>query len=216
MKNNEQHVLWKIQEYTQKLLSTLRASLVVALLMPTWWTIKSENSDIFQSKEQLQRYESISTTKEETDVIKSYEGVFKDGIRKALKSVNTISQIPTGGKHIEYYRDEGQLKGKKIKPENLQTLKLPEKFDFSPRNITKPVVSMTFHLGNRKFTISPVVGKIKDFYLTPESLVIETNFLVDITYNKEEKLPDLMLRLWKTPVGKGEKKWFKWSIVTEI
>jgi hypothetical protein len=38
--------------------------------------------------------------------------------------------------------------------------------------------------------------------MTAEELVIETNLFFDITYDKEEKLPDLLFRLWRSPVGK--------------
>lgn len=84
----------------------------------------------------------------------------------------------------------------------MQVLKFPEKFDISPRDIIKPVVSMTLHLGNRKFEITPDVGKIKDIYLTPDKLVIQSTLLFDISYDKQMKLPDLMFRLWMTPLGK--------------
>lgn len=61
---------------------------------------------------------------------------------------------------------------------------------------------MIFHLGNRSFSITPDIGKIKKIYLTSGELVIETTLFFDITYDKQIKLPNLMLKLWMTPVGK--------------
>ena len=90
--------------------------------------------------------------------------------------------------------------------ESIQILDFPEKIDISPKNITKPISSMFFQLGNRRFEIILDLGKIKSIYLTSGKLVIETTLLFDVSYDKQAKLPDLMFKLWKTPVGKGEKK----------
>ncbi len=138
----------------------------------------------------------------------SIEAVFKDGIRRALKGLNSISQIPTGGKPIEYYRSEGSVKGKKLRPEAVQALNLPEKFDISPRHITKPVKSMVLSLGNRRFDVDPLIGNIQSISLDAHGLFIGTT-LKNITYDKQEKLPDLMFRLWMTPKGKGVKSGFR-------
>jgi hypothetical protein len=145
----------------------------------------------------------------------SYESIFKDGIREALKWLNNINQIPLWGKHINYYRDEGNNKAQKLREESVKTLNLPDRFDISPRHITTPVPSMIFHLGNRKFSISPLIGKINDIVMTPDWLVIETT-LLDIMYNKQDKLPNLMFRLRMTPVGKWEKPWFRGTTVVEL
>ncbi|MEI6118387.1 MAG: hypothetical protein WCP92_04005 [bacterium] len=46
------------------------------------------------------------TPKETKEKIVSYDAIFKDGMRRAIKDLNSLSQIPTGGKHIDYYWDE--------------------------------------------------------------------------------------------------------------
>lgn len=75
---------------------------------------------------------------------------------------------------------------------------------------------MVLHLGNRKFSITPDIGKIKNIYLTTEELVIETTLFFDISYDKQVKLPNMLLKLWMTPVGKWEKSGFLWTTVIEI
>jgi hypothetical protein len=41
-------------------------------------------------------------------------------------------------------------------------------------------------------------------------------FSFTIEYDKDEKLPLLLLKLWDTPRGAWVKTWFPWSVVTEI
>jgi|GEM_PF-1735362 len=87
----------------------------------------------------------------------------------------------------------------------MKKLNLPDKFDISPRYIDpeNPVSSMVLHLGNRKFEITPDIGNIQNVTLTEKELIITTTILgFTITYDKEKKLPDLLSRLRKTPVGK--------------
>lgn len=197
------------------ILPIIRAYLIAILLITPSMQLKSEGA-LKQQQEAIWVYQDDDTSEEAVESMTSYEVIFKDGIRKALTGVNKISQIPAWGKHIDYYRDEWGLKWKKIRPESVQVLKFPDRFDISPRDITKPVASMVFHLWNRKFSISPDLGKIKDIYLTQEKLVVETTLFFDITYDKQAKLPDLMYKLWMTPIGKWEKSWFKWTTVIEI
>ena len=186
--------------------------LAALLLLPSTQT-KSE--DIPTTYQPDLNELSIQPSNENIESIVSYESIFKDGIRRALKWITTLNQIPLWGKYIEYYRDQGNNKNKQLKEESINTLNLPDKFDISPRHITTPVPSMIFSLGNRKFSISPLIGKINAIVMTPEWLVIETT-LLDILYNKQDKLPDLMFRLRMTPVGKWEKPWFRWTTVVEL
>ena len=85
---------------------------------------------------------------------------------------------------------------------------MPEKFDISPRKIgNNPVSCMYFTLGNRIFSITPDIGKIKSIALNTKALVIEISVLFGVVnekilYDKQEKLPDLMFRLRLTPKGK--------------
>lgn len=126
------------------------------------------------------------------------ERICKDGIRKALQTVNSIDQIPKWGKEIIYYRQEGKLKGQKLSKDSMKALHLPETFDISPRVIKDPVVSMVFHLWGRKFDIEPDVGQIKSIKLTTTALELQVGKRgVDITkvYDKQTKLPDFFWRM---------------------
>lgn len=216
IENHEHISSWEQQEKKNNTVFSIPTYLLAALLFVPSIEIKSEEWNMLKQQDTIDIYKEMPQFKEGIEQIVSYEGIFKDGIRKALSGINDISQIPVWGKHIDYFWGEWTLKGKKVRTESLQVMKLPEKFDISPRNITKPVSSMMFYLGNRKFSITPILWKIKNIYLTTEALVIETSILIDITYNKENKLPDLMFRLWMTPPGKWEKKWFKWTTVVEL
>jgi len=199
-------------EHQNNILTNIRTYIAALLLMtPTLQVQSEDNLDIQTQGELTWVYREHHNSEEHTETIASYETIFKNGIKNALHGINSINQIPLWGKHIEYYRNEWWPK---LSPESVQKLGLPTTFDIMPRNVTQPTSSMYFHLGNRKFKISLKHGKIANIYMTPEDLVIETSFFVDITYNKETKLPDLMFRLFKTPIGKWEKPWFRWTVVT--
>jgi hypothetical protein len=213
--NREYVISWEKQEKKSIVLPKLHTYILAVLLMTPSLQIKSEDWGISQQQNTIESYQDKELSTESLETMVSYEDIFKDGIRRALHGVNDIHQIPVWGKHIDYYRDGWTTKWKKIKKESIQNLRLPETFDISPRDITKPISSMVFHLGNRKFDISPIIGKINAIYLTPESLVIETT-LLDIIYKKQDKLPDLMFRLRMTPTSKWEKKWFKGTTVVEL
>ncbi len=189
--------------------------LQILLLTPSFPT--QGGGEQISSKQASWRYDEKKSPAERLEVQVSRDAIFRDWIQKVLNWLNDINQIPIGGKHIDYYRDAGDLKWKKITSESVRALNLPQKFDVSPRNIRHPVPSMVFHLGDRKFEITPTVWKIKNISLTSEALIITTNILnLDIVYNKENKLPTLISRLWSTHAGKWEKKWFKWTTVIEI
>ncbi len=158
---------------------------------------------------------NITAKKDQIAEYMNFEIIFKTGIRNALRGLNDINQIPQWGKYIDYYWDDGKLKGQKLKPEYIKLMWLPDRFDIMPRSIDEPIKCMTFCLGNRRFTIEPIAGKIQKVVLNTTALVIITT-LIDLEYDKEEKLPDLFFRLWNTSVWKWIKPWFKWSIVTEI
>ena len=188
------------------------------MLVPT---VNGSGEDTFSTDTKNIGAKNISnyqnhTPKETKEKVISYEVIFKDGMRRTIKDINSLSQIPSWGKHIEYYRDEGYLKGKKLTPESIKTLNLPQIIDINPKVITGSVSSMTFTLGNRIFDISPDLCNIKKISLTKDELVIETTLLIDITYTKDKKLPDLMFKLWRTPKGKWEKTWFRATTVTEL
>ena len=174
------------------------SSYIAALLMlvPSV-SVQSEDMSTQQRNTSTDRYEERYDARETVEIM-AHEVLFKNGVRKTLKGLNSISQIPVGGQPIQYYRDTG----KPISAESVKAMNLPDKFDISPRVVNDPVSSMVFTIGNRKFDISPDLCNIKDIYLTSDALVIETTLLFDISYDKEEKLPDLMYRLWNTPNGK--------------
>ena len=192
-------------------------SYIAALLMLTP-SLQAKSSDPITTEQEkyIWIYQKNDPMEKNKESMSSYEMMFKDGIQKTINTIGAINQIPIWWKHITYYRDEWALKWEKLIPESIRILKLPEKFDISPRTITKPVASILFHLGERKFSIKPDIGKIKDIYLTPKELIIETTLLFNISYDKQIRLPDLMYKLWMTPIGKWEKIWFRWTTVVEI
>lgn len=205
-----------IQEKKNTIVSVLRASVMAALLMTPSLQMQSKSAS-FISQEQIGWLQQKKDTQSENaEFMVSYEAILKDGVKKALTGLNSVSQIPEGGKTIDYYRDDWILKWKKLTPESVKKLNLPDKFDISPRSVTSPVPSMVFHLKDRKFDISPDRCNIKNFYLTSEALVIETTLYFDITYDKDKKLPELFYKLWMLPAGKWEKEWFRGTTVTEI
>jgi hypothetical protein len=57
----------------------------------------------------------------------------------------------------------------------LKSLKLPETFDILPRKINEPISSMTICLGDRRFEITPWIGKIKNIKITDTDLIIKTS-----------------------------------------
>ena len=198
------------------ILPNIRTYIAAILLFVPSLQLKSEGSQKTQQEVFSLVGQEIDGAETKIEYINSCERMFKDGIRKTLKNLNNINQIPVGGKYIDYYREEGNLTWTKLMRESIQILDFPEKIDISPKNITKPISSMFFQLGNRRFEIILDLGKIKSIYLTSGKLVIETTLLFDVSYDKQAKLPDLMFKLWKTPVGKGEKKWFRGTTVIEI
>ncbi len=204
------------QEKKHTLLSTIRTYIAALLLMTPSMNVQSEDISKLWQEKFVSSYHENNSSEKKVESMVSYKVIFKDGVRKTLKWLNSISKIPVWGKPIVYYRDEGNIKWKPIRAESVKAMNLPEKFDISPRSVTTPVSSMVLHLWNRKFDINPDLCNIKNLYLTSEALVIETTLLFDIIYDKQEKLPDLLYRLWTTPKGKGEKKWFRGTTVTEI
>lgn len=212
--NNKEYCFGEGQQKTKKILPNIRAYILTALLLVPSLEIQADNI-LSQKESQSSKYIKQSS-KEKIVPYFTYEAIFKEGIKEALKGINNISQIPVWGKYIDYYRDEWTLKWVKMTKESLDVLNLPESFDINPRIITKPVSSIFFCLWERKFSITPLVGKIKNMYINTEELIIETNIFIDISYDKEIKLGDLMFKLWMTPVGKWEKKWFVWTTVIEL
>ena len=214
VRNSEHNNSWEKQEKKNNISTHIPTYLLAALLLVPVTQTKSEDGAIIQQQNLTEVYEHQPSI-ENPESMMSYESIFKDGIKEALKWLNHIHQIPVWGKHINYYRDQGNSKNKQLKEESINTLNLPDRFDISPRHITTPVPSMIFSLGNRKFSISPLIGKINAIVMTPDWLVIETT-LLDMIYNKQDKLPNLMFRLRMTPVGKWEKPWFRWTTVVEL
>jgi hypothetical protein len=203
-------------EKKNRILPMMRTYLLAALLLVP--SLPTQSEDIIDRQQGISVWigDEKDPTKESVEVGVSYEVILKNGIKKALNWMDTLSDIPTGGKRLEYYRNEWSLKGKKLSPESIKKLNLPEVIDINPRTINAPISSMTFTIGNRKFDIAPDICDIKKISLTKEALVIETTLLFVLTYNKSKRLPDLMYRLWMCPKWKWEKEWFRATTVTEI
>ncbi len=155
---------------------------------------------------------------EHRESINSYEATFKEGMRRTLKTVNSLADVPVGGKKIDYYRLEWSQKWKKINPEMIKKLGFPEIFDITPKKITKPTNSIEIRVGDRYFTVCPSRGTFTALTMTQNALQLNISavFSFTIEYDKDEKLPLLLLKLWDTPRGAWVKTWFPWSVVTEI
>ncbi len=184
--------------------------------------VQSEDVSKLWQERYRSSYEGRYTIKENKETMVSYESIFKDGIRKALNWLNSIDQIPVWGKKITYYRNSDNGNSVPLSKENIKILWLPETFDISPRVVgTTSISCMYVILGNRKFSISPDIGEISNISLTSTWLIIEIKAFFwtiqeNIVYDKQQKLPDLMWRLWISPRGKGEKKGFKATKVKEL
>ena len=185
------------------------------LLIPTVY-VQSEDAALkIQQRELIWVSLEEDTSGENVETMSSREVIFKDGITKMLRGIHDINQLPIWGIFIEYYRDKGPHKWEIIEKNILQQLQLPEKLDITPRNITTPVKSIVFHLGNRIFDISLNGGKIKNISFSSKGLKIKTTLLFSVSYD-QVALPNLMYRLWITSKGAWEKKWFSWTTVKDI
>lgn len=150
--------------------------------------------------------------KETIEEESSYEKIFKDGIKRVAV---WLKGLPKCEQKIDYYRDSWKLAWTKITSESVKWLELPETFDILPRKIDEAISSMTICLGDRRFEITPWVGKIKNIKITDTEMIIETNVWIDIVYDKENKLPELALKLRRTDPKAETKSGFKWSTVRE-
>ncbi|MFA7298785.1 MAG: hypothetical protein WC010_04030 [Candidatus Absconditabacterales bacterium] len=218
---NKDQILADNHKKKDTILPTIRTYLAAVLLVGPSFQIQSEDIKNNQKDIPVGIYEDRNESTESTENMARYEAIFKDGIRKAINPIQTLNQIPLGGKNIEYDRDEGNIKEKKIASETVKKLNLPEKFDINPKVVKKPISSIIFTLGDRKFKVTPIVGKIENIYLNTDALVIEGSalfdiFREDIIYDRNNKLPDLMFRLWMTSPGKGKKTGFKGVTIEEF
>lgn len=156
--------------------------------------------------------DNIQWWKESVEQYSSYERVFKDGIKRVAL---WLKELPTCTQKIDYYRDTWKLAWTKIKSDMLKSLKLPETFDILPRKINEPISSMTICLGDRRFEITPWIGKIKNIKITDTDLIIKTSIWIDIVYDKKERLPELALKLRLTDPKVEKKDGFNGSTVRE-
>ncbi len=184
---------------------------IFSVLSYQTWSFANNNSNNINLKET-----KIPKNAEYNEEIWSYEKIFKEWIKNAAKGLKSLSQIPNWGQIIDYYRESGALAWRKMTPEVVQSLQLPPTFDILPKKIEKPVSSMILCLWTRKFEITPWVGRIKNIIFTENELIIETTILVDIKYDKQEKLPELALKLRRSDPKEKEKSGFKWSTVREL
>jgi len=131
------------------------------------------------------------------------EAIIKNAVAKSLLWVKSIYYFP---REIKY---DGLTK--------LQAEKkwYPTLLDVNPKKITEPIKSIVITVGNRRFRIDPIAGKISWIEMGPEGFVIITTFK-DVTYDIKEKLPNLVYKIRATPKWKWVKEWFKNVTVTEI
>ena len=163
------------------------------------------------SKQELKELKaSIELHESETELI------CKDGIKRALATINDMKDLPIGGKKVDYYWQDGIHKGKKMTPEQIKSHNLPAYFDIDPRKVKDPVDILQLHIWGRKFTVELDFGKIQDIKFTSNSLDIQTTLFFTKSFDKQKKLPDLLRRLWQTPKGKWEKPGFLGVTVKEV
>lgn len=143
-----------------------------------------------------------------------YEIMFKSGIRMALQSVINIDTISeTEGKSIAYFRISGPKKWEKLTTTEMHTQKLPAMINIFPRSqdIDGSIPDMVFQLWERYFSIQPILGEIEAVEMNHDFLIIKST-VQDKEYDKEERVPDQMYRLWRD----GAKVNFPLSSVKEL
>ena len=91
------------------ILPNIRTYIAAILLFVPSLQLKSEGSQKTQQEVFSLVGQEIDGAETKIEYINSCERMFKDGIRKTLKNLNNINQIPVGGKYIDYYREEGNL-----------------------------------------------------------------------------------------------------------
>ena len=205
----------KNNEQKNSIVPSIRIGIAALLLLMPTVQVQSEDTFMMIQKESIWLFLEEDIFGENIETISSREAIFKDGITKMLCDIHDINQLPIWGIRIEYYRDKGPHKWEIIEKNIVQQLQLPEKIDITPRNITTPVKSIVFHLGNRMFDISLNGGKIKNISFSSKGLKIKTTLLFSVSYD-QVALPNLMYRLWITSKGAWEKKWFSWTTVRDI
>jgi len=88
-------------------------------------------------------------------------------------------------------------------PETIKKLHFPETFDITPKEINQPTTTIEISVGDRYFTVCPDVGKFTGITMTQNALQLNISVIFSFTkeYDKNEKLPSLLLKLWNTPRG---------------
>jgi hypothetical protein len=85
----------------------LQIAMAIALIFTSAFSIESK-TDIYKTLESSQSLspEKNKTEDENRESTSFYEATFKEGIRRTLTTVNSLTDIPVGGKKIDYYRLE--------------------------------------------------------------------------------------------------------------
>lgn len=197
----------------------IKIAIIAALALSlSWNTITHSRDKDLAPSWQVDEQKNNNIVDEERESVNSYEAIFKEGIRKTLNTVNSLDDIPVGGKKIEYYRLEWSQKWEKMDPETIKKLRFPESFDITPKEIIQPTTTIEISVGDRYFTVCPDVGKFTGITMTQNALQLNISAIFSFTkeYDKNEKLPSLLLKLWNTPRGPWVKTWFPGSVITEI
>jgi len=133
------------------------------------------------------------------------EAIIKIAVKKTLLQTQSIYNFP---KEIKY---DGLMKSQ---PDNKE---YPTLLDINPKIIGgTPIRFITITIGNRKFNVSPIAGKITWIKFDNNKGLIMTTTYQEKVYDNNKKLPDLVIKLRTTSRIKWEKEWFFGVKVTEI
>ena len=173
-----------------------QAALIFALLMNPTMQDRENNWLSAQESSKNPKIENMEQPKMINGL--HQEQIIKRSIKESCMSIQSLKELP---KKINYW--------------TLDAKNLPASFDINPKEINQAVSYITVTLWSRSFTFSPSLGKITGLELTDTELILKTTFK-NVKYNRHERLPALLRKLWNTPRGKWEKEWFLRTTVIEL
>jgi hypothetical protein len=86
-------------------LPAIRTYIAALLMMTPNINVQSKNTSTYGQEEYASSYQEKKIDAETAEYLPSHEIIFKNGMKKTLDKVNDLSEIPIGGKIIEYFRD---------------------------------------------------------------------------------------------------------------
>ena len=110
---NNEEVLPQIPKQPVKYSNIIKFQITMSLLLILAPAFSIESKGNNYKKQEISQWiapEDININDEERESTNSYEAIVKEGIRRTLTTVNSLTDIPSGGKKIDYYRLEWSQK----------------------------------------------------------------------------------------------------------